>query len=88
LIADFGLAKFLDLAVEASSMTVETIPNVAGVSVATPGMAGTPAYMAPEQAQGDPGKVQRGADVYALGAILYEILDFAVRMSALRESAR
>jgi hypothetical protein len=64
-IADFGLAKVLD----------------AGPGSATPGpqtqsgaILGTPAYMAPEQAGGKRGSVGPLADVYALGAILYELL--------------
>ncbi len=58
-ITDFGLAKKLDTAAG---------PTVSGAVM------GTPSYMAPEQAAGRGHQVGPGADVYALGAILYELL--------------
>jgi tetratricopeptide (TPR) repeat protein len=57
-VADFGLAKRLDAAGPTQSGAVM----------------GTPAYMAPEQAGGRAKEVGPAADVYALGAILYEML--------------
>lgn len=58
-ITDFGLARHFE-----------------GRSDVTPGPAkiGTPSYMAPEQLTGRPGTVGPAADVYALGATLYEML--------------
>jgi hypothetical protein len=58
-VTDFGLAKRL----QADSKVTQT-----GVIM------GTPAYMPPEQASGKKGEVTTLADVYSLGAVLYELL--------------
>jgi tetratricopeptide (TPR) repeat protein len=63
-IADFGLAKQL----EGESVGAMGPPTESGAILGTPG------YMAPEQAAGNSQGVGPAADVYALGAILYECL--------------
>jgi serine/threonine-protein kinase len=63
LVTDFGLAKLLDS---------EPGVSAPGRLTATGAIVGTPSYMAPEQTEGKPATV--ASDVYALGAILYEML--------------
>jgi serine/threonine-protein kinase len=66
-VADFGIAKALTAArTRADELTTGTLTSV-GMSL------GTPAYMAPEQAAGDPGTDHR-ADLYAWGLLAYEVL--------------
>lgn len=64
-ITDFGLAKCADGDGEASAHRGPTV---------TGELLGTPNYMAPEQAMVPRQPVGPAADVYALGAILYELL--------------
>jgi serine/threonine-protein kinase len=60
IVADFGIAK--------------AVSEAGGHEVTSTGTAiGTPAYMSPEQAAGDPGLDSR-TDLYALGCMLYEML--------------
>ena len=59
-VADFGLARPL------------ADPGASSTSMAGPW--GTPSYMAPEQIAGDRAVLGPATDVYALGAILYELL--------------
>src|SRR5262249_5584620 len=67
---DFGLAKFLDDAPTVGELTAQ----VRGGPTQTGAVLGTPSYMAPEQAGGNAAQVGPRADIYSLGAILYELL--------------
>src|SRR4030095_146399 len=59
MVGDFGLAKWLE---PTSRLT------------RTPSIFGTPGYIAPEQASGSDGKLTPAADVYGLGAVLFDLL--------------
>ena len=59
LIGDFGLSKWLDT-------TTHLTPTLT--------IFGTPGYIAPEQLNGSAGKSTPAADVYSLGAILFDLL--------------
>lgn len=59
-ILDFGLAKASSLVDVNTSVSAQIV--------------GTPAYMSPEQASGDPHGIDTRTDIYSLGVVLYELL--------------
>ena len=59
-VIDFGVAKAID-----QRLTERTVFTHHGMLV------GTPDFMSPEQASGEPGAVDTRTDVYALGVLLY-----------------
>jgi serine/threonine protein kinase len=69
-VLDFGLAKALEG--DAASIDIATSPTITRMATQAGVLLGTAAYMSPEQAKGHP--VDRRADIWAFGCVLYEML--------------
>jgi eukaryotic-like serine/threonine-protein kinase len=70
-ILDFGLAKAMDSGGESSDLS--TSPTISRMATQAGLILGTAAYMSPEQAKGKP--VDRRADIWAFGCVLFEMLN-------------
>jgi serine/threonine-protein kinase len=71
MVTDFGVAKALTAAVRGSGE--HDLPTGGALTTGSGLAIGTPAYMAPEQAAGDPSTDHR-ADIYGFGVLAYELL--------------
>jgi len=87
LLLDWGVARVLGES-ESGFVPVATWRSEGDADLTMAGtVAGTPAYMAPEQARGDIDAIGPAADVYSIGIVLYEYLTGArpFRASNVRE---
>lgn len=72
-VLDWGLAKLLgdDRPVASTTLDVSTLPSTETVAG---DMMGTPGFMSPEHVAQGPNAVTPASDLYALGAVLFELL--------------
>src|SRR5207249_12108636 len=69
-VLDFGLAKASSS--DGTGSGLSHLPTITATGLQDGAIAGTPAYMSPEQARGE--AIDKRTDIWAFGCVLYEML--------------
>jgi serine/threonine-protein kinase len=72
MVAGFGQVYLMDWGLARLTRTRPASGKMAQMEA--PGPVGTPGYMSPEQARGNPAEMDERSDVFGLGAVLYQIV--------------
>lgn len=72
MVGDFGQVYLMDWGL--AKLTRSQPASGPNALMNAPGAVGTPDYMAPEQARGEPSAADERADVFGMGAMLFELL--------------
>lgn len=72
MVAEFGQVYVMDWGL--ARLTKSRPASGSRSQMEAPGAVGTPGYLSPEQARGNPAEMDERSDVFGIGAILYEIV--------------